>query len=60
MDNLTKEEKQRLYEKEWRENNPDRVRYNRYKSNARTFVRHHATEEDMKELMAIYEKSKIM
>ena len=46
---------QRRATKNWEENNPERKRYLRYRSNARTFVRHWATDEDLKELIEIYE-----
>ena len=39
----------------WEEKNPDRKRYIRYRSNARTFVRHWADKEDLQELMEIFE-----
>ena len=42
----------RAYEKR----NPENTRYLRYKTTARTFVRHHATEEDMAELEEIFKK----
>ena len=42
--------------RKWEEKNPDRKRYLRYRSNARTFVRHWADEEDMQELIEIYKK----
>lgn len=38
----------------WRENNPDMAKYSRYKSNARTFVRHWATKEDLEDLIEIF------
>ncbi len=40
--------------RKWEEKNPDRKRYIRYRSNARTFVRHWADEEDLKELIDIF------
>ena len=40
--------------RKWEEKNPDRKRYIRYRSNARTFVRHWANEEDLKELIDIF------
>lgn len=42
--------------RKWEEKNPDRKRYIRYRSNARTFVRHWANEEDLQELIEIYKK----
>lgn len=38
----------------WEERNPDRKRYLRYRSNARTFVRHWADKEDLQELIEIF------
>ena len=38
----------------WERRNPERTRYIRYRGNARTFVRHHATEEDIDELIQIF------
>lgn len=40
----------------WEEKNPERKRYLRYKSNARTFVRHWADDEDLQELIEIYKE----
>ncbi|AVM43017.1 hypothetical protein [Fastidiosipila sanguinis] len=34
----------------WDKNNPEKARHSRYKSAAKTFIRHHATEEEMQEL----------
>ena len=45
---------QRRATKKWEENNPERKRYLRYRSNARTFVRHWAVDEDVAELLEIY------
>ena len=39
------------------ENNPERRRYIRYRSNARTFVRHWATQEDFEELEEIFKNN---
>lgn len=47
-------EAQRRATKRWEENNPERKRYLRYRSNARTFVRHWATQEDFEELEEIF------
>lgn len=49
-------EAQRRASKKYKEKNPEQTKISRYRSNARTFVRHHATEEDMAELVEIYEK----
>lgn len=40
--------------RKWEEKNPERRRYLRYRSNARTFVRHWATQEDFEELEEIF------
>ena len=40
--------------RKWEEKNPERRRYIRYRSNARTFVRHWATQEDFEELEEIF------
>ncbi len=44
---------QRRATKNWEESNPERKRYLRYRSNARTFARHWATEEDIEELFDV-------
>ena len=49
-------EAQRRATKKWEKENPERKRYLRYRSNARTFVRHWATEEDFEELEKIFRK----
>lgn len=38
----------------WRKNNPEANRINNYKQSAKTFVRHHATKEDMEELSDLF------
>ena len=48
-------EAQRRATKKWEEQNPKQKRYLRYRSNARTFVRHWADDEDIEELLEIYE-----
>lgn len=45
---------QRRATKNREESNPERKRYLRYRSNARTFARHWATEEDIEELVTIF------
>ena len=47
-------EAQRRAIKKWEEKNPERKRYLRYRTTARTFVRHWATDEDVAELLEIY------
>ncbi|MEJ8785401.1 hypothetical protein [Peptoniphilus sp. HCN-40583] len=42
--------------KKWRDDNKEAHRIASYRSTARTFVRHYATEEDMEELREIFEK----
>ena len=37
----------------WEKKNPERTRYLRYRSTAKTFTRNHATEEDLQELEAL-------
>ena len=48
-------EAQRRAIKKWEEKNPERKRYLRYRTTARTFVRHWANDEDLKELIGIFE-----
>ena len=48
-------EAQRRAIKKWEEKNPERKRYLRYRTTARTFVRHWAHDEDLKELVGIFE-----
>lgn len=47
-------EAQRRATKKWEEQNPKQKRYLRYRSNARTFFRHWAVDEDIDELLDIY------
>ena len=54
-------EAQRRATRKWQEKNPERRRYNSYKSSARSFIRHHATEEDLQELeVLIREKRAVL
>jgi len=55
MDKKTSEA-QRRATKKWEKNNPEKVKYLRNRTAARTFARHYADREDMKELMEIFEK----
>ena len=48
-------EAQRRATKKWEEKNPERKRYLSYRTTARTFVRHWANDEDLKELIGIFE-----
>ena len=45
---------QRRATKKWEEKNPERKRYLRYRTTARTFVRHWATDADVADLLEIY------
>ena len=47
-------EAQRRATRNWEKRNPERKRYLRSRSNARTFVRHWAVDEDVAELLEIY------
>ena len=49
-------EAQRRATKKWEKNNPEQKRYLRYRSNARTFVRHWAVDADLQELIDIYKE----
>ena len=49
-------EAQRRAVKNYNSRNKDKKRIDSYKSSARTFVRHHATREDLNELIEIFEK----
>ena len=49
-------EAQRRATKKWEEKNPERTRYLRYRTTARTFVRHWANDEDVEELLEIYKR----
>lgn len=57
---MTKEykttEAQRAAIKRYRERNPEATKIIRYRGQARTFARHHATLEEMEELMDIFKK----
>lgn len=50
-------EAQRRATKKWEEKNPERKRYLRYRSSARTFVRHWATKEDFEKLEEIFKNN---
>lgn len=52
MDKKTSDAQMRATRK-WQEKNPERRRYNSYKSSARSFIRNHATFEDLEELKEI-------
>lgn len=39
----------------WEAKNPEKARVSRYKSSAKTFIRHHATVEDLHELIEMIE-----
>lgn len=57
---MTKEYKtspaQRAAVERYQKKNPELRRLSSYRTTARTFVRHHATREEMEELMEIFEK----
>ena len=38
----------------WEKNNPEKTKYIKYRSSARTFARHWADDEDMEEIMNVY------
>lgn len=42
--------------RKWEKNNPEKAKYMRYRSLARTFVRHWANDEDIEELLEIYKR----
>ena len=54
MTKLKTTEAQRRASKKYKERNPEQTRINRYRSNARTFVRYHAKEEDIDDLVDIF------
>lgn len=56
MAKLKTTEAQRRASKKYKERNPEQTRINRYRSNARTFVRYHAKEEDIDDLLDIFKR----
>ncbi len=56
MTNLKTTEAQRRASKNYKERNPEQTKINRYRANARTFVRHHATKDDIDDLIDIFER----
>nr|DAT09305.1 MAG TPA: hypothetical protein [Caudoviricetes sp.] len=56
MTNLKTTEAQRRASKNYKERNPEQTKINRYRSNARTFVRHHATKDDIDDLIDIFKR----
>ena len=56
MTKLKTTEVQRRASKAYKERNPEQTRINRYRSNARTFVRYHAKQEDIDELLDIFKR----
>lgn len=46
---------QRSANARYKERNPEATRISRYRGSARTYVRHHATREDMQELLELFE-----
>lgn len=49
-------EAQRAAVERYQKRNPEQRRLSSYRTTARTFARHHATREEMEELMEIFEK----
>lgn len=56
MAKLKTTEAQRRASKNYKQRNPEQTKVNRYRSNARTFVRHHATKNDIYDLIDIFRK----
>lgn len=56
MTNYKTTEAQRRASKVYKQKNPEQTKINRYRSNAKTFVRHHATKEDIDDLIEIFER----
>lgn len=56
MTNLKTTEAQRRASKNYKKRNPERTKITRYRTNARTFVRHYATKKDMENLMEVFKK----
>lgn len=55
---LSKKEKQREWERQWRQKHPERIRYHRYKSNAKIFIKKFATPEDLETIEALLAERK--
>ncbi len=55
-DNKKTTEAQRRASRAYEERNPEKTKITRYRSTARTFVRHHAKQEDIDELIEIFKK----
>ncbi|WP_416335100.1 hypothetical protein ACKRLN_02005 [Anaerococcus sp. DFU013_CI05] len=49
-------EAQKRASRAYEERNPEKTKIDRYKRSARTFFRHHATQDDIDELIDIYYK----
>lgn len=56
MTKLKTTEAQRRASKAYKKRNPEQTKINRYRSNAKTFVRHHATKNDIDDLIDIFKK----
>lgn len=56
MTKLKTTEAQRRASKNYKKRNPEQTKINRYRSNARTFVRYHATKNDIDDLINIFEQ----
>ena len=56
MTKLKTTEAQRRASRAYKKRNPEQTRINRYRSNAKTFVRYHATKNDIYDLIDIFRK----
>lgn len=53
---MTKTEAQKRASKAWNEKNQDKVRHSRRKTTAKSFIRLHATKEDIEEIRELCDK----
>ena len=58
MENNKTPKSQRNAVKAYEQRNPEKMKYLKYRTTARTFVRHYATKEDIEELIEIFKKEK--
>lgn len=56
MTNIKTTEAHRRASRNYEQRNPEKTKVDRYRRNARTFFRHHATLDDIDELMEIFAK----
>ena len=56
MENNKTPKSQRSAVKAYEQRNPEKMKYLKYRTTARTFVRHYATKEDIEELIEIFKK----